>query len=216
MTLFNEIHILEDLERTQKIRRLSRMSKMNIMRQMYAINAKNRNKRRAIASSVLLKNQKLSDRMQCVTDKLDLQFQLEIPKERPPIKKINPQRQFIYATEEELLTIKSNIFKILHQQDYTKIEDMLKRFYITTENLQTDKGDSLLTMAVNMGDYKMVNLMLFRGLDPNTQNHQGDTPLHFAINKMDLRLADLLIDYGANEKIKNKAGQTPWEVQKLR
>ena len=56
MALFNEIDIMEDLERTQKLRRLTKMSKMNIMKQMYAHKNKDKKKPQTVESCVLIKN----------------------------------------------------------------------------------------------------------------------------------------------------------------
>lgn len=99
---------------------------------------------------------------------------------------------------------------MFNSKNYSKIEDLLRRYYITSQNLQTDKGDSLLAMAANMGDPKMVRILLLKGMDPNTQNKNGDTPLHYAINKANLKIADMLIENGADENIKNCNGLSPW------
>lgn len=108
---------------------------------------------------------------------------------------------------------RDHIFLIVKEKNYQKIEEMFKRYYITSENIQSDKGDSLVTLAVHLSDLEMLRILLSKGLNPNTQNKDGDTPLHFAISMMNFKIADLLIHSNASESIKNNQGLTPWDKQ---
>ena len=99
-------------------------------------------------------------------------------------------------------------------RDYAKIEDMFRRYYITSENIRTERGDNLLMIATHIEDPKLVEYLLNKGFDPNIKNADGDTALHFAMSRKLLKIADLLIDFGADETIKNAHGVAPWEFVK--
>lgn len=48
------------------------------------------------------------------------------------------------------------------------MDDIMKRYYITSENTLDNQGNSLIALAAIMGDEEMVKLLLSRGLNPNT------------------------------------------------
>ena len=86
------------------------------------------------------------------------------------------------------------------------MDDIMKRYYITSENTLDYFGNSLIALAAMVGDEEMIKLLLSRGLDPNTQNHKGDTPLHYAVNCGHFDIADMLITAGAKEHMENVLG----------
>jgi ankyrin repeat protein len=63
------------------------------------------------------------------------------------------------------------------------MEDILKRYQGNIDNICDEDGNSLLIMATIKGDYKMVDILLQRGVDVNGQNNIGNTALHYAIMK---------------------------------
>lgn len=59
--------------------------------------------------------------------------------------------------------------------------------------------ESLIHIAVRFNSYKMVELLLKNGADPNTKSKPLEfTPLHFASQKGNVPIMDLLIQHGAD------------------
>lgn len=91
-----------------------------------------------------------------------------------------------------------------------RVEESLNLgFKIDTED---EKGNTLLLVAAQNTNRRLVELLLFRGANINHQNAQGNTALHFAMAyDPEGTLGEYLIEHGANDTLENIHGFTPYD-----
>lgn len=91
-----------------------------------------------------------------------------------------------------------------------RVEESLNLgFKIDTED---EKGNTLLLVAAQNTNRRLVELLLFRGANINHQNAQGNTALHFAMAyDPEGTLGEYLIEHGANDTLENIHGLTPYD-----
>jgi ankyrin repeat protein len=76
----------------------------------------------------------------------------------------------------------------------------------------TDKqGNTLLHIASQNNNKRLVKMCLRFGANINQQNHQGQTALHFAYQYGYIQVGEYLISKGANDQILNRDGLTCYE-----
>lgn len=90
------------------------------------------------------------------------------------------------------------------------------RFYPPVIGFQIDaedeKGNTLLLLATQNSNRRLVEMLLLRGANINHQNAQGNTALHFAIAfDKEGELGEYLIEHGADDTIENISGFTPYD-----
>ncbi len=77
-------------------------------------------------------------------------------------------------------------------------------------------GETLLTSAVNRGDYDSIPLLLERGVDVNERNMSGETALCCILQRpphpRTTEIAKLLLMHGADFNIRNARFQTPLQI----
>ena len=83
-------------------------------------------------------------------------------------------------------------------------------------NSQNKEGDTALHKAIEIINYKLINLLLENNADTNVQNKLNETPLHFAANIGDYKIIKLLLLYKANIYIKNKNNFTAEDCAKMK
>ena len=77
---------------------------------------------------------------------------------------------------------------------------------------EDERGNTLLLVAAQNSNKRMVELLLARGASINQQNATGNTALHFAMAfDSDGLLGEYLIDHGADDTIENADGLTPYD-----
>ncbi|KAG7393723.1 hypothetical protein PHYPSEUDO_004486 [Phytophthora pseudosyringae] len=77
---------------------------------------------------------------------------------------------------------------------------------------EDDKGNTLLLLACQNVNQKMVELLVARRANVNHRNAQGNTPLHFAMAyDGEGVLGEYLIAHGADDTIENNSGLTPYD-----
>ena len=82
-------------------------------------------------------------------------------------------------------------------------------FKIDTED---EKGNTLLLVAAQNCNQRLVELLLFRGAYINHQNAQGNTALHYALAfDTDGSLGEYLIEHGADDSLENVHGLSPYD-----
>lgn len=77
---------------------------------------------------------------------------------------------------------------------------------------EDERGNTLLLVAAQNSNKKLVEMLLVRGAAINHQNAQGNTALHFALTfGSEGQLGEYLIEHGADDTIENIEGMTPYD-----
>lgn len=89
------------------------------------------------------------------------------------------------------------------------VESLDAGFPVDSED---DKGNTLLLLACQNVNQRMVELLVTRRANINHRNAQGNTPLHFAMAyDSEGVLGEYLIAHGADDTIENNSGLTPYD-----
>lgn len=79
-------------------------------------------------------------------------------------------------------------------------------------NMEDEKGNTLLLLACQNVNMKMVEFLVAKRANVNHKNAQGNTPLHFAMAyDSEGTLGEYLIGHGADDTIENVFGLTPYD-----
>lgn len=79
-------------------------------------------------------------------------------------------------------------------------------------NMEDEKGNTLLLLACQNVNMKMVEYLVAKRANVNHKNTQGNTPLHFAMAyDAEGTLGEYLIGHGADDTIENVFGLTPYD-----
>jgi ankyrin repeat protein len=79
-------------------------------------------------------------------------------------------------------------------------------------NSEDERGNTLLIIAAQNSNKRLVEMLLLRGAHINHQNAQGNTALHFALSfDPEGNLGEYLIEHGADDSIENIDGLTPYD-----
>eukprot|EP01038_Epipyxis_sp_PR26KG_P011234 gene11234-15074_t len=77
---------------------------------------------------------------------------------------------------------------------------------------EDERGNTLLLIAAQNRNKRLVEMLLIRGANINHQNAQGNTALHFALAfDSEGILGEYLIEHGADDTIENIDGLTPYD-----
>lgn len=77
-----------------------------------------------------------------------------------------------------------------------------------------DQGNTLLMVAAQNNNKRIVKALLRRGADANIRNTNGDTALHHCFGLSYTDLGQYLISKGgADDSVRNGRGLTPYESQ---
>jgi ankyrin repeat protein len=82
-------------------------------------------------------------------------------------------------------------------------------------NVETDSGDTPLTIAVGTGDMKILEHLVSNGADVNRVPRQGYTPLMTAAGYGRRQALQLLLDQGADPNLADREGNSPLMVSAL-
>ena len=114
----------------------------------------------------------------------------------PPPASIEPTKQDV-----------ESIFSFCRHGRIEAVANLLQRG--VHPNVKDDNhGNSILSIASQNGNKRLVKLALRNGADINSSNFRGNTPLHFCYKYGHLELGEYLITKGADKSIKNLDGQT--------
>lgn len=78
-------------------------------------------------------------------------------------------------------------------------------------NKTDEHGNTMLSLAAQNGNAKIVKYLLAKGANPNHQNHQGQTAAHFAIAYQFFDLSTWLFENGADDTLENKYGLSAYD-----
>ncbi len=115
----------------------------------------------------------------------------------------------------EYLTGNNILILSVESENYNLTKFLLESNKINI-NSQNKEGDTPLHKAIEIGNYKLINLLLENNADTNIQNKLNETPLHFAANVGDCKIIKLLLLYKANIYIKNKNNFTAEDCCKIK
>jgi len=77
---------------------------------------------------------------------------------------------------------------------------------------EDEKGNTLLIVAAQNSNKRMIETLVARGASINHQNAQGNTALHFAMSfDTEGAIAEYLIEHGADDAIENVDGLSPYD-----
>jgi ankyrin repeat protein len=77
---------------------------------------------------------------------------------------------------------------------------------------EDEKGHTLLLVAAQNSNKRLVEMLLLRGASINHQNAQGNTALHYALAFDNAgALGEYLIEHGADDTVENVGGLTPYD-----
>lgn len=81
-------------------------------------------------------------------------------------------------------------------------------------NSRDNMGNTLLHIACQNGNKKLVKMLLRRHADINTANTNGNTSLHFCFMYAYYGMAEYIMSKGADGALRNQQGQTPKDVDR--
>lgn len=104
------------------------------------------------------------------------------------------------------------ICSLCRHNKYSEVEQLINQPDWTLPiDYQDDQGDTLLHIAAQNGNKRMIKIFMRRGISLDTQNLQGQTALHYLYGYGYADVGDYLVKKGANDAIKNKDGLTCYE-----
>jgi len=109
-------------------------------------------------------------------------------------------------THEKLIT---EFISALKADDTKKLNNILKYVNETNINNKNDEGDTLLLIATQHGNEKIVSILLKMGANVNCKNNKKDTPLLIATERDNKQIVSILLEKKANVNCKNNQGNTP-------
>jgi len=105
---------------------------------------------------------------------------------------------------------KDTVFSQARNGRLRRLEESLTMGFPVNE--QDERGNTLLLVAVQQLNRRMVEVLLARGASVNAQNVQGNTALHYAMAyDPDGTLGEYLIEKGADDSIENANGLSPYD-----
>jgi ankyrin repeat protein len=79
-------------------------------------------------------------------------------------------------------------------------------------NGEDGKGNTLLIIACQNSNKRMVEMLVARGANVNHQNAVGNTALHYCMSfDPEGQIGSYLISHGADDSIENIEGLTPYD-----
>ena len=83
-------------------------------------------------------------------------------------------------------------------------------------DIPTDRGRTILYIAVEEGYKDLVELLLDNHADPNIKENGGWTPIHLAALSGDQDIVEMLLEHGVDLNIKDNGGKTPLHLAVVR
>merc|ERR1711920_103413 len=116
-----------------------------------------------------------------------------------------------WEEEDEYADFESNesvIFSFVRHNRYEAVEALIAQEADALLS-KDDNGNSLLHIACQNNNRRIVKLLIKSGISVNEQNSKGNTPLHYCSQYGFMQLADYLLAHGADDSIANDAGLLP-------
>ena len=135
-----------------------------------------------------------------------------------PLTEAEKQRQAAVAREESAAQTRDQmgvpdtdtVFSQARNSRTKRVEESLNLgFKIDTED---ERGNTLLLLASQNSNKRLVEMLIIRGANVNHQNAQGNTALHFALAfDSEGNMGEYLIEHGADDTVENVDGLTCYD-----
>lgn len=104
------------------------------------------------------------------------------------------------------------ICSLCRHNKYTEVDQLINQpDWSLPIDYQDEMGNTLLHVASQNGNKRMIKIFMRRGISLDIQNLQGQTALHYLYGYGYNEVGDYLVKKGANDSIKNKFGLTCYE-----
>jgi len=103
-----------------------------------------------------------------------------------------------------------NLMECIYKSQCDRLSELLEKKTINLE--RRDKfGNSPLNTWVQIGNHKILAILIAHGADVAVANDLGNTPLHYSIAYKFASITQQLINSGADQLYKNQKNKIPWE-----
>ena len=105
------------------------------------------------------------------------------------------------------------VFRFVRRGDTRMLSGLLRSKSVSVDTFQDRFGNTLLIVAVQCLESKMVEILLEFGADPNLSNASGNTPLHYALSYSQGggAIVEMLLKSGADTTTRNSLGLLPYD-----
>merc|ERR1719436_2247219 len=100
------------------------------------------------------------------------------------------------------------VFSFVRHNRYEAVEALITQ-EVDTLKATDERGNTLLHIACQNNNRRIVKLLIKNGISVNEQNAKGNTPLHYCSQYGFMQLADYLLAHGADDGIPNHLGLMP-------
>jgi ankyrin repeat protein len=100
------------------------------------------------------------------------------------------------------------LFHVINK-DVLKVIETLKDETHKLLDKRNDDGETSLHISVFMSDYKISEILLSHGADPNAKDDNKQTPFHAVSFMNDKKFVNLMIKYGGDINSQDEYGNTP-------
>lgn len=102
---------------------------------------------------------------------------------------------------------------VIKNQESKIRQELADKRYFSSEykflNAQNHNGDTVIHLAVQNRNLKILTLILVEGIDLDVKNNAGDTALHIAVENNDLSIVEMLVQEHCDINAVNRFGATP-------
>lgn len=102
---------------------------------------------------------------------------------------------------EKMMEMRSKLHRAIQTKNTQLMQDILKNYTGKLDEIQDEDGNNLVIMAAMQGDWRMLEILLTKGINPNKQNMFGNTALHYAVMNRNAKSIDSLIQNQVDESI---------------
>lgn len=105
------------------------------------------------------------------------------------------------------------VFRFVRRGDTRMLSGLLRSDTVDVDRFKDRFGNTLLIVAVQCLESKMVKILLEFGADPNLSNNSGNSPLHYALSYSQGGgvIVDMLLSRGADTTARNSLGLLPYD-----
>lgn len=114
--------------------------------------------------------------------------------------------------KKKMLEMRVRLHNAIWSKNTGLMQDILKNYNRNLDEIEDEYGNNLVIMAAMQGDWRMLEILLQKAIDPNKRNKLGNTALHYAVLNRNAKCIDALIQNQVDESLENAHGKTAWEM----